>query len=137
MYYISVKAAIQVAIFQWLLRVVEWPRTIGADEQGDPSREPSIVDRQPYAADRPHRLFGDYRAPGAETSRRRPHGDLGDRQRRGMGPQGHHAAHGADATCRRRADARYPQLVLARIRQSRRLLAFHQSVRRIQNSWRA
>ena len=46
-----------------------------------------------------------------------------DHQCRGMGPDADHAAHGAHAAGRRLADARHPELVLARIRQPRRLLA--------------
>ena len=75
--------------------------------------------------------------PALQAARRRAHGDLGDRQRRGVGPDGHHAAHGADSAGRRLADARHPELVLARIRQPRRLLAHSQGVRRIQDPRRA
>ena len=42
------------------------------------------------------------------------------------------AAHGADAAGRRLADARHPELGLARIRQPRRLLAHAGGVRRLQ-----
>ena len=52
-------------------------------------------------------------------------------------PKQHDAAHGADAAGRRLADARHPELGLARIRQPRRLLAHAQGVRRVQDSRRA
>ena len=48
-----------------------------------------------------------------------------------------HAAHGDDPAGRRRADARHPELVLARVRQSRRLLADAQGVRRVPDPRRA
>ena len=47
------------------------------------------------------------------------------------------AAHGADAAGRRLADARHPELGLARIRQPRRLLALAQGVRRVHDPRRA
>ena len=46
-------------------------------------------------------------------------------------PTADDAAHGAHAARRRLADARRAQLGLARVRQPRRLLALHQSVRRV------
>ena len=86
------------------------------------------------AADRTHRLFADRRAQAAEAARRRPHGGVVHRQRRGMGHPVADAAHGADPAGRRRAVARYPELGLARIRQPRRLLAHAQGVRRVQGA---
>ena len=62
-------------------------------------------------------------AQAAQAAEGRAHGGVDHHQCRGMGPDADHAAHGADAAGRRLADARHPELVLARIRQSRRLLA--------------
>ena len=66
-----------------------------------------------------------------QAAGRRPHGGVGDRQRRGVGPAQTDAAHRHDAAGRRLADARHPQLGLARVRQPRRLLAHARGVRRV------
>src|SRR5687768_16718322 len=71
----------------------------------------------PYETARQDRLFAHHRTPAAQASRRRAHGGLDHRQRRGMGYQPDHAAHRAHAARRRRADARYSELGLARVRQ--------------------
>src|ERR1041385_1432896 len=76
-----------------------------------------------YVAERPPRLFPHHKTQAAEAPEGRAHGGMDDYQRRGMGPDTDHAAHGAPAARRWLADARHPQLVLARIRQSCRLLA--------------
>src|SRR3954469_18148164 len=85
-----------------------------------------------HAADGAHHLLADRRTRGAEAAGRRAHGGVVHRERGGMGHQFADAAHGADATGRRRALARYSELGLARVRQPRRLLAHAEGVRRIQ-----
>ena len=62
-------------------------------------------------------------ARAAQAAEGRAHGGVDHHQCRGMGPDPDHAAHGVDAAGRRLADARHSELVLARIRQPRRLLA--------------
>ena len=89
------------------------------------------------AADRTPRLFRDRRAQAVEAARRGAAGGLGHRQCRGMGPEGDDAAHRADPAGRRRADARHPELGLARIRQPGRVLAHARRVRRSAHPGRA
>ena len=67
--------------------------------------------------------------PEARPAGRRPVGGLGDRQCRGMGSDAADAAYRADAAGRRRADARHPELGLARIRQPGRVLAHARGAR--------
>ncbi len=75
------------------------------------------------AAERTPGLLRNSRAQAAGAARRGANRGVGHRQCRGMGPQGNDAAHRLDAAGRRRADARHPELGMARIRQPGRLLA--------------
>ena len=61
---------------------------------------------------------------------RRADGGVGHRQCRGMGPQRADAAHRPDPAGGRLADARHPELGVARIRQPGRVLADARGVRR-------
>src|SRR4051812_25620908 len=85
--------------------------------------EPSLPPARSDAAERAPALFADRAAAEAATARRRAGGGLGHRQRRGVEREGADAAHGADAAGRRLADARHPELGVARVRQPGRHLA--------------
>src|SRR5579862_9883547 len=76
-----------------------------------------------HAAERPPLLHPHHRAQAAQAAERRAHGGVDHHQCRGVGSDPDDAAYRADATGRRLADARYSELVLARIRQPGRLLA--------------
>src|SRR5688572_15133157 len=79
------------------------------------------------------RLFAHHPAQAAQAARRRAHGGVDHRQRRGVGHRPDHAAHRAHPAGGRRADARHPELVLARVRQPGGLLALHRNPRRAED----
>ena len=102
------------------------PASGGGLGGASPPRSKRIDD----AADRAPRLFRDSPKAAARPARRGAAGGVGHRQCRGMGHQRDDAAHRVDPAGRRLADARHPELGVARIRQPGRLLADGRSVRR-------
>src|SRR5918999_1545720 len=80
-----------------------------------------------YEAPRANHLLAHSQARAAQAARRRAHGGLDHRQRRGMGHRPDDAAHRAAAAGGRRPDARHPELGMARVRQPGRVLAVYRN----------
>src|SRR5690348_1296516 len=82
-----------------------------------------------HVAGRSHRVFADHRPALAHIARPRKNGRVGDYKYRGMESARSHAANGTDAARGWVANAGHSELGLARVRQSRGLLAFCRSFR--------